>query len=574
MTNIAPNFIRNIIENDLAQDKFKNRLWCGKPGLLSAQEEGSKDVAKIRTRFPPEPNGYLHLGHAKSILLNFGLAKEFNGVCHLRFDDTNPEKENEEYVQAIKENVAWLGCNWNENEFWASNYFEEMLQCARYLISKGLAYVDSQTADEMRENRGTLTEKGKDSPFRERSIAENLALFRGMCCGHFSDGAHVLRAKIDMAHPNLNLRDPVIYRIRHAHHHNTGNQYCVYPLYTFAHPIEDALECITHSICTLEFEDQRPFYDWLLNHLAMGGLVQEPLPKQYEFSRLNLSHIVLSKRKLIQLVQEKHVEGWDDPRLPTLAGARRRGYSPEGIRLFAQRIGISKSDSLIDYSLFEDCQREVLNENAPRRIAVLNPLELILENYPENQTEECLAPNHPQKPEWGKRPILLGKKLWIEMDDFMENPQKGFRRLFVGNKVRLRYAYVIECTGFEKDENGNIVRVFAKILENTKSGTAGADSVKVKGNIHWLFDCVDAPVRLFDRLFSTEIPGADSGNFLSDLNPQSKTEIIAKIEPALKNANRGEVFQFERHGYFVRDLMDDFAFNRTVSLKDSWKNPR
>lgn len=306
----------------------------------------------------------------------------------------------------------------------------------------------------------------------------------------------------------------------------------------------------------------------------MGGLVQEPLPKQYEFSRLNLSHIVLSKRKLIQLVQEKHVEGWDDPRLPTLAGARRRGYSPEGIRLFAQRIGISKSDSLIDYSLFEDCQREVLNENAPRRIAVLNPLELILENYPENQTEECFAPNHPQKPEWGKRPILLGKKLWIEMDDFMENPQKGFRRLFVGNKVRLRYAYVIECTGFEKDENGNIVRVFAKILENTKSGTAGADSVKVKGNIHWLFDCVDAPIRLFDRLFSTEIPGVDSGNFLSDLNPQSKTEIIAKIEPALKNANRGEVFQFERHGYFVRDLMDDFAFNRTVSLKDSWKNPR
>ena len=566
------NFIRNIVAADLEENKFKNRRWCGKPGLLRVQNEGALDTAKIRTRFPPEPNGYLHLGHAKSILLNFGLAQEFGGRCHLRFDDTNPEKENEEYVRAIKESVAWLGCNWGENEFWASNYFEEMLECARYLISKGLAYVDSQTAEEMRQNRGTLTEKGKDSPFRERSIAENLAMFRAMCSGHFSDGAHVLRAKIDMASPNLNLRDPVIYRIRHATHHNTGNQYCVYPLYTFAHPIEDALECITHSICTLEFEDQRPFYDWLLEHLAEGELIQKPLPKQYEFSRLNLSHVVLSKRKLIKLVDDKHVTGWDDPRLPTIAGARRRGFSAEGIRLFVQRIGVSKSDSLIDFSVFEDCQREVLNESAERRIAVLKPLKLILENYPEDKTETCTAPNHPKKAELGSREIPFGKTLWIEADDFMEAPEKGFRRLFVGNKVRLRYAYVVECTGFSKNEKGEVDAVFAKILPDTKSGTPGADSVKVKGNIHWLYDSVDAPIRLFDRLFLTAIPGADSGDFLADLNPQSKTEIVAKVEPALKNANRGDVFQFERHGYFVRDSIDDFAFNRTVSLKDTWKS--
>lgn len=579
------NFIRNIIEKDLAEHKFQNRRWCGQPDFAEQQNAADLDAAKIRTRFPPEPNGFLHLGHAKSILLNFGLANDFGGVCHLRFDDTNPEKEDDIYVRSIKESVKWLGGNWHNNEYFASNYFEKMLTCAEYLIKNNLAYVDSQTAEEMRKNRGTLTEVGKNSPFRDRSVEENLQLFADMKAGKFADGQHVLRAKIDMASPNINLRDPAIYRIRHATHHNTGDRYCVYPMYTFAHPIEDALECITHSICTLEFEDQRPFYDWLLEHLAAGGLLQTPLPKQYEFSRLNLSHVVLSKRKLIQLVSEKHVEGWDDPRLPTLAGAKRRGYSPEGIKLFIDRIGVSKSDSLINYSIFEDCQREVLNESSPRKIAVLSPLKLIIQNFHENEenfSENCTVANHPQKSEFGERTLPLTKEIWIESDDFMETPSKGFRRLFVGNKVRLKYAYIIECTGFDKDpQTGKITAVYANYFPETKSGTAGADSIKVKGNIHWLSvkTAVKAQINLYDRLFNTEIPGDD---FISQINPNAKQSITAFVEPSEFSENI--CYQFERHGYFVLDqnqnqnqnqnTQKELVFNRTVTLKDNWNNKK
>ncbi|MFN6961870.1 MAG: glutamine--tRNA ligase/YqeY domain fusion protein, partial [Rhodocyclaceae bacterium] len=423
------NFIRAIIEADLAAGRHTS----------------------IRTRFPPEPNGYLHFGHAKSICLNFGLAQDYGGVCHLRFDDTNPEKEEQEYVDAIIDAVHWLGFDWGPHLYYASNYFPQMYAFAEKLIEAGLAYVDSQSADEMRQNRGTLTQPGKNSPYRDRTVAENLDLFRRMRAGEFPDGAHVLRAKIDMASPNINLRDPAIYRIKHARHHNTGDAWCIYPMYTYAHPIEDALERITHSICTLEFEDQRPFYDWLLENLADLGCIERPLPQQIEFARLNLTYVVLSKRKLIQLVEEKHVAGWDDPRMPTLVGARRRGYTAEGFRRFAEMIGVAKSDALIDYSVFEECQRDVLNETAPRRIAVLDPLKLVIDNYPEGQEEECFAPNHPQKPEWGKRIVPFSRELWIEREDFTENPPKGYFRLFPGNKVRLRYGFVVECTGCEKD---------------------------------------------------------------------------------------------------------------------------
>ncbi|MDR2837952.1 MAG: glutamine--tRNA ligase, partial [Azonexus sp.] len=456
---------------------------------------------------------------------------------------------------------------------------------AEYLISAGHAYVDSQSAEEMRASRGTLTQPGKDSPYRNRSAAENADLFQRMKAGEFADGQHVLRAKIDMAAPNINLRDPAIYRIRHATHHNTGDRWRIYPMYTFAHPIEDALECITHSICTLEFEDQRPFYDWLLERLAEGGLVQRPLPQQIEFSRLNLTYIVLSKRKLIQLVEEKHVSGWDDPRMPTLAGARRRGYSPAGFRLFAERIGVSKTDSLIDYSLFEDAQREVMNETDERRVAVLAPLKLIIDNYPAGQTEECLAPNHPQHPERGQRPLPFTRELWIEAEDFQETPPKGFHRLTPGSRARLRYGYVVECTGCDKDANGNVIAVHCTYLPETKSGTPGADSVKVKGNLHWVSaaHAYAAEVRLFDRLFAVPAPGARregdapdlERDFLADLNPASKTRITAQLEPSLKNAQPEQRFQFERHGYFAADRVDSRSgqpiFNRVVTLKDSWQ---
>jgi glutaminyl-tRNA synthetase len=573
------NFIRNIVNADLAAGKYASRRWSGQPGPSAQQQAGAEDTAKIRTRFPPEPNGYLHFGHAKSICLNFGLARDYGGCCHLRFDDTNPEKEEQEYVDSIVDAVRWLGWSWEtagaSNLYYASNYFQWMYDFAETLIRHGEAYVDSQSAEEMRANRGTLTEPGKPSPFRMRTPDENLDLFRRMKAGEFADGAHVLRAKIDMASGNINLRDPAIYRIRKATHHNTGDAWCIYPMYTYAHPIEDALENITHSICTLEFEDQRPFYDWLLGKLAEHGCVNTPLPQQIEFARLNLTYVVLSKRKLIQLVDEEHVTGWDDPRLPTLVGARRRGYTAEGFRKFAEMIGVTKSDSLIDYSVFEECQREVLNESAPRRIAVLDPLKLVIDNYPEGQEELCEAPNHPQKPELGKRPVPFARELWIEREDFVEAPPKGYFRLFPGNKVRLRYGFVIECTGCDKDAAGNVVAVHCNYFADSKSGTPGSDTYKVKGNIHWVSarHAYAAEVRLYDRLFSVPNPGAER-DFLDDINPDSVKTISAQLEPSLKDAAAEAHFQFERHGYFVADRIDSQpgapVFNRAVTLKDSW----
>lgn len=577
----ASNFIRAIIEKDLSQDKYASKKWAGSPGDAKHHEAGQVDVAKIRTRFPPEPNGYLHIGHAKSIFLNFGLAKDFDGVCHLRFDDTNPEKESQEYVDSISDNVKWLGFNWENgienNLYFASDYFDFMYSAAECLIEHGHAYVDEQSADEMRINRGTLTEAGKDSPFRNRTVAENLARFREMRDGKHADGSMVLRAKIDMASPNINMRDPAIYRVRRAHHHNTGDKWCIYPMYTFAHPIEDALERITHSICTLEFEDQRPFYEWLLERLAEAGLLAHPLPKQYEFARLNLTYVVLSKRKLIQLVEEKHVTGWDDPRLPTLAGARRRGYTPAGFKLFTDRIGVSKADSWIEYTILEDCMREVLNIDAERRIAVLDPVKLVIDNYADGQSEDCFAPNHPLKPELGKRTVQLSKELWIEREDFMEEPVKGYFRLFPGNMVRLRYGYVVKCTGCEKDANGNVTVVHCEYLPDTKSGTPGSDSVKVKGNIHWVSaaHAYECEVRLYDRLFKEANPGSGDRDFLEDINPNSVQVITAQLEQSLQDAKPEDSFQFERHGYFVADKKDSAAgkpvFNRTVTLRDAWQ---
>ena len=559
----ASNFIRNIIDDDNRSGKWQGR---------------------VETRFPPEPNGYLHYGHAKSICLNFGLARDYGGVCHMRFDDTNPEKEEQEYVDAILEAVQWLGFDWGEHLYFASDYFDTMYQCAETLIEAGKAYIDSQSADEIRERRGTLTAPGENSPFRERSVADNLDLFRRMRAGEFAEGTHVLRAKIDMASPNINMRDPVIYRIRHAAHHRTGDRWCIYPLYTYAHPLEDAIENITHSVCTLEFEDQRPFYDWLLDALASAGTFTRPLPQQIEFARLNLTYIVLSKRKLIQLVDGGHVDGWDDPRLPTLIGARRRGYTAEGFREFTSRIGVSKSDAWIDISVLEECMRDHLNDAAPRRVAVLDPLKLIITNYPEGQSETCHAPNHPLKPELGQREMPFSRELWIEREDFMETPSKGFRRLFPGNRVRLRYGFVVECTGCEKDAAGNVVAVHAEYFADSKSGTPGADTYKVKGNLHWISaaHAVPAEVRLYDRLFAVPHPGARregdapelERNFLDDINPDSKTVISAWLEPALRDAAAEDRFQFERHGYFVADRHDHTAarpvFNRTVTLKDSW----
>ena len=541
------NFIKQVIEADLASGKH----------------------VKIRTRFPPEPNGYLHLGHAKSILLNFGLAKEYGGACNLRFDDTNPEKEEQEYVDSIIHSVTWLGADFGGTPRYASDYFDKMYQCAEYLVTSGNAFVDSQSADEMKRNRGDFTHPGIDSPFRSRSSSENLSLLREMRDGKHADGAHVLRAKIDMASPNINLRDPAIYRIKKATHHRTGDKWCIYPMYTYAHPIEDAVEGVTHSICTLEFEDQRPFYDWLLGKLAerttlpdgrvVGGFLQRPLPQQIEFARLNLTHVQLSKRLLIDLVKGGHVDGWDDPRMPTLAGARRRGYTAEGFRRFAERIGVSKANQMIDYSVLEDCMREHLDEVAPRRFAVLDPLKLVIENYPEGREEMMEAPNHPKKPEMGKRTIPFSRELWIEREDYQDTPPKGYFRLFPGNKVRLRFGYVIECIGYDKATD----TVRANYLPETKSGTPGADSVKVKGNIHWVSvkHAHAAQVHLYDRLFKTEHPKG-----VEDLNPKSVKNVSAQLEPSLKDWKDAQV-QFERHGYFHATRGN---FVRTVTLRDSW----
>jgi len=572
----ASNFIRHVIDADLARDAYAARTWSGQPGPAAAQAGAAGDPARIRTRFPPEPNGYLHIGHAKSICLNFGLARDYGGACHMRFDDTNPTKEEQEYVDSIMASVQWLGFGWGEHLFYASDYFETLYAFAVAFIEHGLAYVDSVTPEEMRALRGTLTEPGKPSPYRDRSVTENLDLFQRMRAGEFADGAHVLRLRIDMASPNINLRDPVIYRIRHAHHHRTGDAWCVYPMYDYTHCISDALENITHSICTLEFEDHRPLYDWVLEKLADFGLLARPLPHQYEFARLNLTYTVLSKRKLIQLVDERHVSGWDDPRLPTIEGVRRRGYTPEAIRLFAERIGVSKENSLIEMTILEDCLRKDLDERAPRAIAVLDPVKLVIDNWPEGHVDTAEAPVHPHKPELGKRSFPIGRELWIEREDFEETPPKGYFRLTPGAMVRLRYGYVIQCLGCDKDADGRITTVHCEVMPDSKSGTPGADNYKVKGNIHWVSadGALEAEVRLYERLFAVATPGSGDTDYLAQINPDSVRTIRAKLEPGLRDAKPEDRFQFERHGYFVADVRDSQpgapVFNRAVTLRDTF----
>ena len=583
------NFLRGIIERDLASGTWSQRRFGGTPGDAAHHQAGAPDPAKIRTRFPPEPNGYLHVGHAKSICLNFGLARDYGGICHLRFDDTNPEKEEQEYVDAIKEAVTWLGFDWNvsgpsgsvSHLYYASDYFDFMYRAAEALVGAGLAYVDEQSADAMRAMRGDFTTPGTNSPFRGRTPEENLARLRQMKAGELPDGAAVLRAKIDMASPNINLRDPTLYRIKRATHHNTGDRWCIYPMYAYAHPIEDALENITHSICTLEFEDQRPWYDWLLDKLADMGLLARPLPRQYEFGRLNLSYVVTSKRKLRALVEEGIVTGWDDPRMPTLFGMRRRGYTPASIRTMADGTGASKTNIWLDYAVLDQCLRADLEGQAPRAMAVLDPLPLELSNWAqvygsEDHVEPCKAPAHPQRPELGERQFGLSHTVWIERDDFAEAPAKGFFRLFPGNKVRLKYGMVVECTGCEKDASGAVTKVLARVVPDTKSGTPGADAVKVKGTITWVgqHDALPATVVLYDRLFTEAQPDAGGRDFRDVLNPKSKQVVAAYLEPGLCDTAREQRFQFERHGYFIADRLSHSAerplFNRITTLKDSW----
>ena len=586
------NFLRQIIESDLSHGVHAQKHWAGSPGDAAHHAAAAVDPAKIRTRFPPEPNGYLHVGHAKSICLNFGLAQDYDGVCHLRFDDTNPEKESQEYVDAIMEAVHWLGFDYRSSFggkeethlYFASNYFEDMYAAAVYLIEQGLAYVDEQSPEDMRKNRGDFGTPGLNSPFRSRSVAENLARFTEMREGKLADGAAVLRAKIDMAHPNINMRDPAIYRIRRAHHHNTGDAWCIYPMYTFAHPIEDALENITHSICTLEFEDQRPFYDWLMEHLTAGGIVNTPPPHQHEFARLNLTYVVTSKRKLKHLVDSGLLNGWDDPRMPTIFGLRRRGYTPTSIRNFCERIGVTKDYSWIDYGTLDGCLREDLENKAHRAMVVLDPVKLELSNWAEvfgsaDYLEPCTLPALPHPAEGepvAERHFSIGREVWIEREDFVEEPPKGYKRLFPGNKVRLKGGYVIECTGCEKDADGHIIKVLATVVPDTKSGTPGADTVKVKAAITWVgvSDGLQAEVRLYDRLFTDAQPDAGGKDFLTLLNPNSLKVVTAYVEPSLKSAQPDDKFQFERFGYFVADRKDHSTekpvFNKITGLKDSW----
>jgi glutaminyl-tRNA synthetase len=551
---VAPvDFIRAIIEEDLASGKHDGR---------------------VATRFPPEPNGYLHIGHAKSICLNFGVAAERGGTCNLRFDDTNPAKEDVEYVDAIEDDVEWLGFKPNAVVF-ASDYFERLYACAVALIERGKAYVDSLDADEIRRYRGTLTEPGKDSPYRDRSVEENLDLFARMRAGAFPDGAHVLRARIDMASPNFNMRDPTLYRIRHAAHHRTGDAWCIYPMYDFAHPLSDAIEHITHSLCTLEFEDHRPLYDWLVATLEdfFGGA----RPRQIEFARLNLNYTVMSKRKLLQLVEQGHVRGWDDPRLPTITGLRRRGFTPESIRDFCARIGVAKKENVIDVAQLEHSVREDLNRRAPRVMAVLRPLKVVITNYPEGQVEEVDVINNPEDPSAGTRKVPFSRVLYIEQDDFLENPPKKFFRLSPGTEVRLRCAYFIRCTGVIKDERGDVRELHCTYDPATRGGDA-PDGRRVKATLHWVSSvhAIDAEVRLYDRLFSVEDPerAADGKTFLDYLNPASLETLTAcRVEPGLASAAPGDRFQFERLGYFCVD--DDarpgvLVFNRTVPLRDTW----
>ena len=676
----AANFIRNIIADDLVRGTYDLRNWAGKPGVYETHEKAPKDPARIRTRFPPEPNGYLHIGHAKSICLNFGLARDFGGHCHMRFDDTNPVKEDQEFVDGILESVRWLGFDWEHigphgtesNLYHASDYFEDMYRFAEHLIQTGYAFVDEQSVEAMRQTRGTLTEQGRDSPYRDRPIDESLRLFREMRAGKHAEGSMILRAKIDMGSPNINMRDPAIYRIRFAEHHMTGAAWKVYPMYAYAHPIEDALENITHSVCTLEFEDQRPFYDWvlerivpllrrpqfeaakrLLEKIATEGveakrqfalhcrnagdklghsryerraeamfaswsrnpdlavndadelfklllghtenftpLLQAALderrpnpfllPHQYEFNRLAMTYIITSKRKLLQLVEDKHVDGWDDPRMPTLVGLRRRGYTPQSIQLLMERVGVTKSPQWIDYATLEQALRDDLDARAPRATAVLKPIRLILDNYPADKHEDCTLPVHPQHPDMGKRTIPFARELWIEADDFMENAPADYFRLGLGkdgapgNPVRLRFAYVVRATRVEKDVAGNITAVHAEYLPETRSGSPGQNSVKTKTAIHWLpvHAAVAAEVRLYDRLFTEAQPDASERNFLELLNRDSKTVLRSYVEASLANAQPDDKFQFERNGYFVADRKDHTSerpvFNLAVSLKDSW----
>ena len=541
------NFIREIIEDDLKTNKTDGR---------------------VHTRFPPEPNGYLHIGHAKSICLNFGLARDYKGLCNLRFDDTNPSKEDQEYVDSIEQDVRWLGFDWETRLFYASDYFDQLYDYAVQLIRRGKAYVCDLNADQVREHRGTLTEPGKDSPYRGRSVEENLDLFDRMRKGEFPDGSRTLRAKIDMASPNLNLRDPVMYRVLRSTHHRTGDKWCIYPMYDWAHGQSDSIERITHSICTLEFEDHRPLYDWFVEELGIYH------PRQIEFARLNLTYTVMSKRKLLQLVQENHVSGWDDPRMPTISGLRRRGFTPESIRLFADRIGVSKSESTVDVALLEDCLRDDLNKNSLRVMSVLHPVKLVIENYPDGQVEELDAVNNPEDASAGHRKVPFSKVLYIEQDDFREDPPKKYFRLSPGVEVRLRYAYIIKCVGVVKDEKtGAIVELRCTYDADTKSGSPQS-ARKVKGTIHWVSasHALDAEVRLYDRLFKAENPGGD--NWRELINPNA-LEILkgCKVEPSLANAEAQNRYQFERLGYFCVDADSkpgNLVFNRTVTLRDTW----
>jgi glutaminyl-tRNA synthetase len=540
-------FIRDIVRADLAAGRH----------------------SQVITRFPPEPNGYLHIGHAKSICLNFGVAEDFGGHCNLRFDDTNPAKEEHEFILAIERDVRWLGFDWGETPYFASDYFGQLYEWAEHLVRAGEAYVDDLSAEEIREHRGTLTEPGRNSPYRDRAPEENLDLLRRMRAGEFAEGARVLRAKIDMASGNINLRDPVLYRIRYAHHPRTGDAWCIYPTYDFAHGQSDAIEHVTHSLCTLEFEDHRPLYDWLIEHLPVPSR-----PRQYEFARLNLSHTVLSKRRLVQLVREGHVRGWDDPRMPTLAGLRRRGIPAAAIRDFIGRVGVARSDNLVEVALLEHCVRELLNRIAPRRMAVLRPLKVVITNYPEGQSERFEAINNPEDPAAGTRPVTFGRELWIERDDFMEDPPKKFFRLAPGREVRLRYAYLITCTEVVKDAAGEVALLRCTYDPATRGGDA-PDGRKVRATLHWVAagHALPAEIRLYDHLFARESPGADS-DFLADLNPASLELLTGSmVEPALAEAAPGEPLQFERQGYFCRDpdgTPERPVFNRTVALRDSW----
>lgn len=546
-------FIRNIVAEDLKNNKNDGRLV---------------------TRFPPEPNGYLHIGHAKSICLNFGVAEEQGGVCHLRFDDTNPVKEETEFIDAIKTDVSWLGFDWGENEYFTSSYFEQLYQFATQLIGAGKAYVDDLSGEEMRKMRGTLTQAGTNSPCRERSVEENLDLFSRMRNGEFGDGEKVLRAKIDMAAPNMNLRDPAMYRILHAHHHRTGNEWCIYPMYDFAHGQSDSIEQVTHSICTLEFADHRPLYDWFIEQLGIFA------PRQYEFARLNLGYTVMSKRKLQQLVAQKLVSGWDDPRMPTLVGMRRRGFPARAIRTFCERIGVGKSDSWIDMSVLEDCVREQLNETAPRAMCVVDPIKVVITDYPEGQEQILDAPVHPQQPEMGRRQIPFSRELYIERNDFMEDPPKKFFRLGPGREVRLRNSYVIKCNDFICDEQGKIIELHC--THDTATLGAAPEGRKVKGIVHWVSQshALKVEVRQYDRLFNVESPGAskEGVDFIDEMNPDSMDIIpCCYAEPSLANAEIGVPYQFERLGYFCADSEskpDALVFNRTVTLRDAWQKAK